>query len=271
MNPAVLAALCGAHVSVMAAAAEGFVFANVEAAVVVAAMTSPPDDARKQLIDDLVGSLKNGVTSGSDIWAKLDFLWVLAAADSQASLIDWKGSYDLTANDAPTFTADRGWNGDGATAGMNLSSAFTPSTAGGQWGTNSAHIGAFNLTAASSSAISAGASTAVVSGGTGSPGGWIGTNFFGETPAPAGSAPHHICISRTGNTTQVAYRNGVGGSTQTSSASAVVTPIFVLSDSAGGPATDANISLVHGGAGLSAAEVLDLYNAVATYLAGVGA
>lgn len=93
--------------------ARGYTFVNSEAALVVAAFTAPPTNARKALIDNLVGSLK-----ASGAWAIADLLNVLAAADSQAARTNWKnpGTFTLTAVGSPTFTADRGYTGDGSGA-----------------------------------------------------------------------------------------------------------------------------------------------------------
>lgn len=94
------------------------------AKAIIAAMTTAPSGARKAAINTLVKSLKAG-----GVWDKLDSLYILAAADSQAALLDWKRlGTSATVTNAPTFTADRGYTFDGST--NYLDTAFTPSTQG---------------------------------------------------------------------------------------------------------------------------------------------
>lgn len=102
----------------------------------VARFTAPPTNARKALIDTLIGSLKTG-----GVWAKLDALYVMAAADSQAARRNWiADAFNLTAVSSPTFTADRGYAGDGATA--NLSTGVAPNALT-RFAQNSAHLSAW--------------------------------------------------------------------------------------------------------------------------------
>jgi len=113
----------------------GYPYVNTEAESVVLAFTSEPDDTRKALIDTLVGSLK---TAG--IWTELDALFVLAAHDSQAALVDWKkpSTRSAVAVNAPTFAADRGYTSDGSTS--RLRTNFTPSTNGVKYQLNNASV-----------------------------------------------------------------------------------------------------------------------------------
>jgi hypothetical protein len=109
---------------------------------IFAAFTTPPTAARKTAISDYVEALK---TAG--VWDILDVLYVFAAADSQAALINWKspGTFDATITGAPTFTADQGFDIVGASAYVNAG-GYNPSTAGGNWALNSAHMGLRSLT-----------------------------------------------------------------------------------------------------------------------------
>lgn len=76
---------------------------------IFAAFTTPPTEARKALIDSTVKRLQLG-----GVWARLTKLVMLAAANEQASLVDWKNpSLAFTKSGTPTFTADRGFTGDG--------------------------------------------------------------------------------------------------------------------------------------------------------------
>jgi len=120
---------------------QGFAFANAEAAALVARFTTAPTTSRKRAIDTLIGALK-----AAGVWSKLDALYLLAAADSQAARQNWvQDLYNLTAVSAPTFTADRGYAGDGASAYLNT--GFNPTTASSpQFTLNSGHISAYDRT-----------------------------------------------------------------------------------------------------------------------------
>jgi hypothetical protein len=114
-----------------------------EARMLFAAFTAAPTPQRRLLCDQLIRRLKR-----QDIWSKLDCLYIFAAADSQAALINWKnpGTFNAALVNAPSFTADRGFTGNGTTSYVN--STFTPSTAGGLYTQNSSHVSARSLTSA---------------------------------------------------------------------------------------------------------------------------
>jgi hypothetical protein len=113
-----------------------YIFTNAEAAALVARFTTQPTNARKALIDTFVGSLK---TAG--VWSKLDALYVTAQFDAQAAQRNWiADQYNLTPANAPTFTADRGYAGNGTSAHLttgalrNAMSKFTQDSASiGAW------------------------------------------------------------------------------------------------------------------------------------------
>lgn len=84
-------------------------------------MTTPPTSARKTLYNNLIVTLK---ADGN--WTELDVLVILAAADSQASLLDLKNLSDGALVNAPTFVADRGFTSDGSTSYINTQ--YNPST-----------------------------------------------------------------------------------------------------------------------------------------------
>ncbi len=119
------------------AAAGGYTFINAEAEALVAAFSVDPDDTRKALIDNLVGTLK-----GAGVWTKIDYLYVMAAHDEQAARINWKdpGTATLTVVNSPTFTTDGGFASNGSTsyldsgvpyASLNLS--LNDMHVGGRW------------------------------------------------------------------------------------------------------------------------------------------
>lgn len=86
-----------------------------EATALFARMTTPPSETRKGQINTLITSLK---TAG--VWTKLDVLYVFAAADQQAALLNWKGdTNNATAVNSPSFVSDSGFKSDGSTSWVN--------------------------------------------------------------------------------------------------------------------------------------------------------
>lgn len=87
----------------------------------ISAMTVAPSPARRLLIDRLVRGLK-----ADGLWTKLDALWLAASHDEQAARVNLVNpSQLLTAYNSPTFTVDKGLQGDGSSSylgdGVNLS------------------------------------------------------------------------------------------------------------------------------------------------------
>lgn len=119
---------------------------EAEAVTLFAAMTPAPDDTRKGHINTLIAGLK-----ADTIWTKLDALWVMAAHDAQASLLNWKnpGTFDLIGVNSPTFAVDQGYTGDGSSS--RLRTQFTPSTNGVNYTQDSASLWVWSRTNATSS------------------------------------------------------------------------------------------------------------------------
>ena len=103
------------------AASEGVgVVYDPEAVAFWTRFSTPPSDARKALLSTFF-------TATSAQRAKLDLFYLLDAADNQAARQNLIADlYNLTAVNAPTFVADRGYNGDGASA--SLSTGFNQTT-----------------------------------------------------------------------------------------------------------------------------------------------
>lgn len=91
-------------------------------------------------IQDLV----SGLTSDG-VFAKLDRLWVFAQATEALALVDLIVSASATAVNSPTFTANRGYTGNGST--QYIDSNVTDTTTGLQYARDSACIFGWNNTA----------------------------------------------------------------------------------------------------------------------------
>ena len=89
---------------------------QAETTALLAAMTTQPLQARINLINTLIASLKSYTTSlnGQTLWQALDFLYVIANFDStgQAGRINWKNPSQIaTVIGSPTYVTDRGYAG----------------------------------------------------------------------------------------------------------------------------------------------------------------
>lgn len=101
--------------------------ANSEASMLIGRFSADPGVARRGLVDTLIGALK-----AAGLWAKIDVLQVYAAHDSQAAGLNWKSaSFTATPQASPTFTADRGYAGDGSAAYVDT--GFANNAAGANW------------------------------------------------------------------------------------------------------------------------------------------
>lgn len=223
----------------------------------VARMVSAPSYARKVEIDQLLRALKQ-----AGVWSRLDGLWILAAHTSQAALLNWVQSNNLT-NGGVTFTADRGYAGNGANS---LSGAITATqtqddtacgvytraageavaSSAGPFFTNSASGLTFNNGGGSNSGTSSGASAT---------GGAVGPGYLSISRAAAGS----FSLYKAG-----ALLNTGGASTSFS------TPITVSMLSASTTALT-EVCAAHTGLSLDATQMSQLYTALNTYLSRVGA
>lgn len=104
------------------------------AAKIIAAMTSAPSAGHAAAINTFVNAL---IAAG--IWAKLDYLHVYRAQDSQAACLDWKnptGGSTASLVNSPTFTAFLGYTTNGSTSEVDTN--FNPSTTAGPSGQDSA-------------------------------------------------------------------------------------------------------------------------------------
>lgn len=116
-----------------------------DAVAVWSSFLLPPSDTNKTNINNLVVALKD-----AGIWSELDMMYVLAAADSNAAVKNWKapGTFSVGPVNAPTFTAYRGFTGDGSSAYLNT--WWTPSTNGVKFTQDDASVWAWPLTNVSS-------------------------------------------------------------------------------------------------------------------------
>lgn len=242
-----------------------------EASALFARFSSDPGTTRKNLLNNLIVSLKS-----AGVWSTLDILYVMAAHDSQAALLNWIGtSYNGTANSSPTFTADRGYTGNGTTSWIDTN--FNPTTASApQYTRNSAHIGVWSRTDVTNSNYfdvsgtlgpnwglncrSAAANTMR---------GYVNTATsanFGSNTTSIG----HFVLNRVVSTHDYGYINGSPTATAaaTSAASTSNNIALMRSNALYSPR---QLAVFHSGAGLDDTKAAALYSAINTYLVAVGA
>lgn len=240
---------------------------QAETTALIARMTSPPDALRQSKIDALIVALKTGAISNSNIWAKIEHLYLLYAHDAQAARLNWKGAAgDLTVTGTMNFTTDSGYVSGGATTdylttGINFSAMSIFSQ-------DSAHLGAW----CGLSNVAAPAISKTTSGG--------GSDFL--LPANTSGTPNVVAranatsgfnitstageafwlVNRSGSAAAQLYRNetAISSNTQTSSSREALPCVI-------GKGATFPVRAVTIGGSLTANEEADLYNALADYLA----
>lgn len=244
-----------------------------EAETLIAAMTPEPDFARQIVINNLIVALK-----AAGIWSLLDILYVFAAHAQQPATLNWKAPANFVATpvSSPTFTVDRGFSGNGASA--YLAPGWSPSD-GPQYQQDSAHVSGWSLSPGSASATEqlVGTSTGT------SPDILLGPRFTGDLfrmIVNDGTASSTIAstnrdgffiANRSGASARQGYRNGASlGSDAVASTGETISALTFLRN---GAATFASLLIAQGstGASLSAPQVSSYYDALLSYMQAVGA
>jgi hypothetical protein len=226
---------------------------------------------RQTLVNSLIVGLK-----ADGVWSKLDRLWLTAAEDTVSALTDLVATSLATAINSPTFTVDRGYEGeDAAVPTKYINSNYTPGT---NYSLNSAHFSTWCVTniaqTQSGSAMGSGAS---------------GTNLYltftdgniyarisdspesGSQGAPP-SLAGHVVVNRSGASASEVYRNGSLFSSPNASAGSVATTDFALlclNVTPAGGNSNQFAAFTMGGS-LTAAEAGDFYSHLRTYMTAVG-
>lgn len=234
----------------------------------LAAMTTQPTRSRKVAIDDMVAALKVG-----GVWSKLGFLYVFAAADSQAALLNWVSpGITATATSSPTFTVDRGYTGNGSSALINSNYA---NNALANYTQNNCHVGAYVLWGGGADG------PAIGNGGAASyfsiirTGGALATRMQNTTEtigAAIDNGPNHVMMSRSSGATYTPYVNGAAQSSVTQTSAALASQNFSgLRNLTSYASSNVSLRAMHAGGALTAGQVTALYNAINAYMTAVGA
>lgn len=239
----------------------GGVSLRPETKALVARMSVTPSKGRQVTINRLVGKL---IDLG--LWQHADFdaLYVFAAHDAQAARLNWFAANAATAVSSPTFTADRGYAGDGAAA--YLTGAACNAAVG------DGHLGGFVQSGGASVGNGNGYARLAIADNSIS-GAFAALNVGGGSP----TGVRHAVGNWSPDTTAKAYKNGslysttgpgYWGDTFSSGSPATI----LKTSSGGGDAFAAGrIAAAHYGKALSDQQISDLYAALNAYMIEVGA
>lgn len=237
--------------------------------MLVARFTTPPTNTRKALIDNLVGALKAG-----GVWAKLDALYVMAAADEQAARRNWiADSNNLVAVNSPTFTADRGFAGDGSTSYLDTLLANNGAT---HFTQNDGYLGSWATTSVDSDTqIDVGGGNAYINSRNAAGNFACRANFGGgvagaQTRAVA-SSTGWSSWSRRSSTAFDMLKNGAKLGTQNAGTEALNTATFTMGKAGTSYSTRQLAAYAIGGGAMSNIEDAALYAALLAYMQSVGA
>ncbi|CAN5551653.1 hypothetical protein BH10PSE14_BH10PSE14_41730 [soil metagenome] len=238
---------------------------DVATTAYLAAMAVQPDATRAGLIDTLVVGLKS-----DGIWASLDLLVLPAAHDAQAGLVNaMNPALTATINGAMTFTADRGYAGDGSTGYI---STVTNDSGWARFSQNSLTFGCWlNVNAATLNVMGQASGTLLRLNPTN---GTSMTARICSTSSVSGAVPTGTGLfmaNRSDANTGTIYRNGAQIGTNASYvASAFVGDPLLFGRAATSYTTARAAALVLGGS-LDATRQTALYTRLSSYLTAIGA
>lgn len=246
---------------------------DADSEALFARMSVAPDTDRKILINALIVGLKD-----DGVWASLDWLAVLAAHTSQASLLNWKpGSKALTTAGTITFTVDRGWTGDGATGYLDFGEAFDSGS--NLFAQDDAHAGAwcnfdseFGGVAPHIGDINSPSPRFVVNAGRGGSIDSLRANESSTSNVGAGRTSrlgHRVGV-RALSTEKKLYRAGALVDTVATTSSGVSTGNATALRQGGSTYNSDRLAAVHAGAALDATKVAALYARLNTFLTAIG-
>lgn len=232
-----------------------------EALALFARMTVQPDVARKRLINSTIVSMK---VAGLWSESKFDGLYIFAAHDAQAARLNWLGSDSISVPGSPTFTANRGYQGNG-------SSSYLQANPGVTYAADAGHAGMFIETA--DTAGGRGIDYGGTNGFLDLVGGFLNSRWADlSTSSTAATGVRHASVNRPDSTQYVKYKNGASIATvvSTSSTFSLSQVSFLAALSGAGAFSDARIAAGHFGTSLTSGEMSTLYTILNGYMTRVG-
>lgn len=220
------------------------------------------------LINSSVGALK-----AENLWGALDMLQAYAAVDTGVAGVDWKNpSRVATAVNAPTFTAYRGYKGNGSSSYVDTNYNLT--TDGVAYTLNNASLGIFQLdTTVGNNIYGArdGVNDTLIN--TRSAGGNFNSRINDRTNDQSTiSTAFGFSVSDRSGTTKQRFKNGLAYGSPATRASTGVPNTTVKAGTADVSSFSAGlVGMVYAGRSLSSGEHLKLYSIFARYMRVVGA
>lgn len=241
-----------------------------EALALFAAMTVEPDATRKGLIDTCIADLIAG-----GVWAKLDFIYMLAAHDEQAAFLNWLnpgGPNTITKTGTVDFVVDRGHTA-GTASGDRLNTQFTDTSVSKSMLDNT-HFSVWVLNNVQSNNFGA-----PITGNNGhnSVRPFLTVNNYainvqGITPQGASTDSRGFWMGvRADSSTSTAFKNNGTLASASGITTAPVGNAIYICGRNGFTSTRNQVAVATWGAALNAGERTVLYNALNAYLTAVGA
>lgn len=218
------------------------------------------------------------------LWTNIDALWILATQDATTAGLNLKStSFTLTPTNAPTFTADQGYTGNGTTQCLNT--GFSPASSGTAYTQNGASVSAYIRTSRTTSNTfnilgtnpTSGTTVFFISPLQSSQFQWSlnGTTFPNAANA---NAQGFWQVSRTASNAMTVFKNGASFTTNTG-ASGVLTnmtnTVKLLSNSSAVGACNSfstdQLAAAHIGGSMSTTDLANLSNRINAFMTTVGA
>lgn len=232
-------------------------------------LSTQPSSSRKVLYNTLITSLVN-----AGVWAKLDALYMLAAADRATALTNlMSSSYGATAINTPAFTADQSFAFNGSSS--YLSSGFDPTAGSPHFSQNSASAGLWLYAPAPSgnpwsmgNAVAGNAGVKLQVSRPQNANVFASLNSSLSSALPQTAANTFYAITRVGSASFDVYVASSKLAT-VSNASQVLASDTVTFGKAGASFSADSLSAAFIGGGLTSGDIAALYDAVHTYLQAI--
>ena len=204
----------------------------------------------------------------------IDYLLVPAAENTQSALLDLVGLKTATLVAAPTFTTDRGYQGNGTTSYVNAS--WNPTANAIKWSQNSAHLSIYNQSFSTGLACGCRATNMSEM--------WTPftdakiyprLNVSGDVSGGSGFAGGFYIADRVDGATITVALNGVDQFTiSPASAASANVNMFIGAVNNNGTAinfSDSRFGAFSAGGSLGSTGRVRLYNAIQNYMTAIGA
>jgi len=213
----------------------------------------------------------------ASVWSLMDRVWLLAAENATQASIDLVTRSTFTIVSSPTFTVNVGYTGDNS-SGINTN--FTPSTAGGVFTQNSAHVSSYLILGSGSTnramfgANSGGFTYLEANTSSSAMAGDINGSTFPTITDTGSNGIGQYMITRTSASDIAVYKNGnttpIGSSAGDTSQALNTVPIYMLSINPFGHGSDDKIAAVTIGAGMNSTQMQSAMSAMNAYQTAIG-